>query len=129
MQTKWKSFNEKKQKQLLKDLFFSVLFDHPQLPVFMTEQDWSDMFQQAVVSHIPSSSGRIYSAVLYLDLFDSRYASLEFYALVDFLVGPFTYAKVLDLDLFEMSSSENNIIWFDFNMPAVFLHMSQQQQH
>ncbi len=127
MEKKWHSFSKMQQKLVLKDIFFNALFHHQLLPAFMTEQDWSDLFGQAVVSHIPSMSGvTSYEMVLYLDIFDFRYSDDEFDSLVDFLEGPIAHVKVHNLNLLESCTMENNIIWFNFNMPTVFFYLSQQ---
>lgn len=131
MKRKWQNLNKVEQKQLLKDIFFNKLFDHQHLPAFMTEQDWSELFEGAKIDNIPIFSGHTYTIVLFLETFAYRYwipDSNQFLILENFLKDSFALVRVENADLFEFCSLENSDMKFKFNMQAVFLYMFQQQQ-
>lgn len=126
MKIKWQHLTEDDREELLKNIFFAELFDHQQLPRFMTEQDWSDMYKEAGASCI--SCNENYAVILYFETFAHRYWIPDidiFWILVRFLKNQLAKVKVGKLNLFQSVSSENLKMWFYFNMEAVFLWMAQ----
>ncbi len=125
MQIKWLHLTADERKELLKDIFFDVLFHHRQLPGSITEQDWSDLFRKTKVLHFPSNKD-LYTFVVIVCLDILMYRS-AFSTLKEFLRGPIANAKVQGLELFASYDFDNSTIEFKFNLEAVFLWMSQQQ--
>lgn len=129
MHTQWQNLNKVKRKKLLKKLFFDVLFHHENLPGFMTEEDWSDLFEFAR-AEIYSYKNREYVVSLDLETFAYRYwvpESDKFWVLVNFLENNWARVKIGSFDLFQSTDMDNNVMRFYFNMEAVLFWMSQQQ--
>lgn len=117
-------FEKKEQKQFLKHSFFNVLFTQNNLPVFMTEEDWSDLFEKSQVDVLLINKRKDYCMVLFLETFTYRYKihdPRKYKILEDFLMGPLAHVQVQDIDLFSSCSLENDTLWFKFNLQAVFL--------
>ena len=124
MHTQWQNLNKVKRKKLLKKLFFDVLFHHENLPGFMTEEDWSDLFEKSQVDVLLINKRKDYCMVLFLETFTYRYKihdPRKYKILEDFLMGPLAHVQVQDIDLFSSCSLENDTLWFKFNLQAVFL--------
>lgn len=132
-ETRWQQLSQIERKTLLKKVFFDVLFNQPNLPAFMTDQDWSDLIQNTIIDFIfyRQPPNRQFSAVLDLEVFAYRYAreylvrsNDQFAVLYDYLKKHLTNVKVNHLDLFFACHMENYIMWIDFNLEAVHLWMS-----
>lgn len=128
-ETRWQQLSKSERKTLLKKFFFDVLFSHPNLPAFMTDQDWSDLYKETQGDIIKSHPSEKNTVVVFVETFAYTYwveGSDKFHILMKFLLDTLTKAKVGEFDVFQSSSEQNLFIWFTFNMPAVYDWMAQQ---
>jgi len=126
---KWQQLSEDEKETLLKKLFVNVLFNQTNLPEFMTDRDWSDLVQDTRICFEPHQEPDYqFSAIVDLDDLAYKYGMLgcnQFAILHDYLTGHLTKVKLGPLDLFTGYAEQNEDMWFDFNLEAVYLWMSQ----
>lgn len=128
LETKWLDLSSKTRRQYSKACFFDVLFHQENLPGFMTEQDWSDLYEEAEVFTTGGQPLEECEIELFLPTFSERFAdSNRFERLLNFLES-LLQQQVQHENFFSYYVYRHETLNFIFYPKAVFLWMSQQQQ-
>ena len=126
---KWQQLLDQEKRKLLKTLFINVLLNQTNLPEFMTDRDWSDLVQDTSIHFVRfrPTNGQ-FSVIVHIERFAYKYCvpgCKHFFTLYDYLHDHVANIQVDNLKLFVSCAEQNESVWFDFNLEAVYIWMSQ----
>jgi hypothetical protein len=123
MEEKWLQLSKLDKEDLLKNIFYQVLIHDQNRPAFVTEHDWRNLIKQSRVdSHKPTQ----YYIVLNMEGFAHRYHK-NILHVHWFFKHSCTHTKMGKHCLIDSANLENFWMYLDFNLQAVLVWMSQQE--